>query len=411
MPTELPRSAASPWRGRLVALAGLLVVALNARIMVAVVSPITGLINQDIPLTESHEQLIGLAAPLSFAVFGAVTPALGRRYGLEAMMIVSLLISVVGEAARAFAPSPVWFIIWTIPALTGAGMGNVITPPLIKKYFPDRVSAVTALYTFFATISTSLPPLTILSLAERTGWRFSLGIWAVLGLIGVIPWLFVVFSADRAGQRLAAIKRRLDPRTTVAAAPRLTQPLWKTPVAWALTLALAVNSLLGYTLFAWFPRVLRDAGVSTERAALYLAIFAAGSLPGTLVTPLLTARAKRTWVLPAVFFASYAVSFTALAVAPGSATLAWILLSRIGDCFYPWVLTMINLRTRSTRGSIAMSGFVQPMAYAIASLGPWGFGWLHTVAGNWHVPMLALVLFLPLQFLGGYVAGRAKPVA
>ena len=407
---DIDTPAVSPWRGRLIVLAGIILVALNARIMVAVVSPIISVITGDLPLSHANEEVIGLAAPLCFAIFGAISPALGRRYGLEAMMIAALAISSVGEVGRALAATPTHFIMWTVPALAGAGIGNVITPPLIKKYFPDRVAAVTAVYTFFACVSTALPPLFILSIAESHGWRFSVGVWALVGVVGIIPWIMVVFSSDRAGQRLAAIKRRLDPRAQIERAPKLSVPLWKNPVAWGITAVFAVNSILGYTMFAWLPHVLTDAGISTGDAAMYLAVFTAGSLPGALITPILVAHLKRTWILPIVFFSAYAVSFTALAIQPAHATLAWILLSRVGDCFFPYVLTMINLRTRTTRGSIAMSGFVQSVGYTIAILGPWGFGFLHTVSGNWHVPMFALVVLLPIQLIGGLVAARAKPV-
>jgi len=416
MPSNLTTSdavglaTASPWRGRLVVLAGLLLIALNSRIMVAVVAPIIGLIRQDVPITRSDEGVIGLLAPLCFSIFGAISPALGRRLGLEALMIGALAVSGIGELYRAMMNTPVQFIAWSVPALIGAGVGNVIAPPLIKKYFPDRVGAVTAIYTFFTTLSTSLPPLFILNVATTTGWRFSVGMWAVIGFCGVIPWLMVVFSSERAGERLAAVKRRLDPRVTPPRPPRLPIHLSRNRVAWSMTAVFAVNCIIGYSAFAWLPQVFVDAGVPLTRADFYLAVFAAGSLPGALITPILVARMKRTWILPVVFFTAYAISFTALAINPSRLTLLWILLSRVGDCFFPYSLTMINLRTRTTRGSIAMSGFVQPVAYMIAVIGPWGFGMLHTLVGNWHMPLFAIVACLPLQLIGGIVVARSKPV-
>ena len=404
--TTYPR----PWRGRVVALVGLIMVALNARIMVAVVSPIIGLITADLPLSTTHESVIGLAAPLCFALFGAIAPPLGRRYGLEAMMVVSLLISAAGEALRALAHTPAGFVWWTIPALAGAGIGNVLTPPLIKKYFPDRQGLIMAVFTFFVTISTALPPLVILTIAEANGWRFSVGVWALLGVVAVVPWLVQLFSPGRAGRRLAAVKRRLDPRTTHVAPPRLGTPLWTTGVAWALTTVFAINSLLGYTMFPWLPHLLRDAGVSVPAAAMYLAVFTAGSLPGSIIVPLVVARIKRHWVLPVVFFLGYAVSYIGLTVSPGVGTMAWILISRIGDGFYPYALTMINLRTRTTRGSIALSGFIQPIGYTLAALGPWGFGFLRTLTGTWAIPMVALLVLLPIQLVAGLIVGRSKPI-
>ena len=409
-PAVITPATVSPWRGRLVVLAGLLLIALNSRIMVAVVAPIIGLIRQDVPISRSDEGVIGLLAPLCFAVFGAISPALGRRLGLEALMIGALAVSGIGELYRALIHTPTQFIIWSVPALVGAGVGNVIAPPLIKKYFPDRVGAVTAIYTFFTTLSTSLPPLFILNIATANGWRFSVGVWAIIGFCGVIPWLMVVFSSERAGERLAAVKRRLDPRVSPPRPHRLPIHLSRTPLAWAMTAVFAVNCIIGYTAFAWLPQVFVDAGITQARADFYLGIFTAGSLPGALITPILVARMKRTWILPIVFFTAYLISFLALAINPAHLTLAWILLSRVGDCFFPYSLTMINLRTTTTRGSIAMSGFVQPVAYAIAVIGPWGFGMLHTLVGNWHIPLLTLVACLPLQLVGGIVMARSKPL-
>jgi CP family cyanate transporter-like MFS transporter len=392
----------------LVVLAGIIVVALNARVMVAVVSPITSLILRDLPLTTSDEGLIGLAAPMCFAFFGAIAAPLGRRYGLEAMMIAALVISTIGQVGRAGAATPTQFIVWTIPALAGAGMGNIITPPLIKKYFPDRLGLVTALYTTFATISTALPPLFIYQIALATGWRFSTGVLAVIGVIGLLPWIGVVFSSDRAGARLAAIKRRLDPRTPVERPPKLDTPLWHSPAAWALMLVFATNSIIGYTMFAWLPEMLRDVGETDTEASLHLAVFTLGSLPGALLIPMIVARLKRTWLLPPIFFLGYAVGFLGMTISPGQHTMAWMILTRVGDAFFPFTMTMINLKTRTTRGSIAMSGFVQAVAYTIAILGPWGFGLLHSITGGWDTSMVALCCILPLQLAAGMVAALSK---
>ncbi|MDR2895045.1 MAG: MFS transporter [Propionibacteriaceae bacterium] len=403
------KQRASSLRGRLVVLAGIIVVALNARIMVATVSPIISLIVADIPLTSTDQAIIGLTAPLCFAVFGFLAPTLGRRLGLEATMIAAIAVSLIGEIGRSTAVSPIEFIIWTVPTLAGAGVSNVITPPLIKKYFPDRVGMVTAIYTAFATISTGLPPLFILQIAHATGWRFSAGVWAGVGVIGLLPWIAVVFSRKRSGARLAAIKRRLNPRTSVERPPALAKPLWRRPLAWALMITFSVNSIIGYTMFAWLPPMLRSAGYSEPAAAAHLAVFALGSLPGALLVPMLVARLRRVWILPPIFFIGYVIGFVGLALAPQYA-LAWMIISRVGDAFFPYSLTMINLRTSSTRGSIAMSGFVQAVGYTIAVIGPLGFGLLHDLTAGWQAPMIALIAVLPLQLIGGLVVAKARPL-
>ncbi len=325
-------------------------------------------------------------------------------------MIVSLGVTGLGEVARALSASPLEFIIWTIPSLAGAGIANVITPPLIKKYFPDRIGLVTSSYVIGVSVSAALPPLFIYQIAVATGWRLATGVWAVIALVGLIPWLAVIFSPGRAGARLAAVKRRLDPRTPVERPPKLARPLWRSPLAWAIMTTFCVNSLVFYTMFPWMPSMLRDAGKTDTEVSFYLTVFTLGSLPGALLVPLIVTRIKRVWILPILFFLGYVTGFTGLWLWTGENTLVWMILTRLGDCFFAYSVTMINLKTRTTRGSTAMSGFVQSVGYTIAVVGPWGFGLLHTLTGGWDLPMIGLLCTLPLQLVAGLVIALSKPL-
>jgi len=169
-------------------------------------------------------------------------------------------------------------------------------------------------------------------------------------------------------------------------------------MAWALTGVFFVNSIIAYAMFAWLPDLLRAAGLSSLAAAHNLALFAIASLPGSLIVPVLVARMKRRlWVLPVIFLTGYVCGFTGLAFSPGHLTIAWILLTRLGDCFFPYTLTLINLRTKTHDAATAMSGFVQSVGYIIASAGPWAFGALFAAFGSWQMPLFAMMVLLPIQ--------------
>ena len=75
------------WRARAVALAGIVLVALNLRIAVAVASPIADSIGAGIRMTQTHWQMLAVALPLCFAVVGALAPKLARRIGIEATLV------------------------------------------------------------------------------------------------------------------------------------------------------------------------------------------------------------------------------------------------------------------------------------------------------------------------------------
>ncbi|MCL2315929.1 MAG: MFS transporter [Actinomycetia bacterium] len=398
-----------PWTPRLVALLGIALVALNLRIGVAAVSPISDIIRLDIPLTPRTEGLLAAAPPLIFAATGLVADRLGRRYGLESMLVAAMAISATGELLRATCGTTVAFLAWTIPIMAGAGLGNILCPAVVKKHFPDRIGLVTAVYTGCVTLSTALPPLVVARLAEAAGWRPALGVWALLTAVAAIPWLWIVFHPDRRGLRWDAVRARLQPNRRPDQAVRLDVPLWRNPLAWSLMLVFAGNSLIAYTMFGWLPEILRTAGFGVDRASWYLALMSLASLPGSLLVPVLVARMKRLWLLPPIFLVGYVTGLLGLALAPAHATLGWIVLTRVGDCFFPYTITLITLRARTPGEASAVSGFVQSVGYLLAAAGPWLMGTLAVHAGGWRVPMLVLLIIPPIQFAGAMIAARTAP--
>ena len=99
-----------------------------------------------------------------------------RRLGLEPTLVVATVVSVLGEVARSTATTPAGFLGWSVIALAGMGMGmgmdNVLLPPLVKRYFPDRIGPVTAVHSVAMSFSTAIPPLLAVPLAVllAAGW-------------------------------------------------------------------------------------------------------------------------------------------------------------------------------------------------------------------------------------------------
>ena len=155
------------WHGRTLALLGILLVAANLRTAVAALSPIFAEIRVDFAISSIAVGVLGMLPPVCFAVFGIVAPAFTRRASLETRH---------GHRARGDPRSATWcarssgsFVVLAIgSAITFAGMGvgNVLLPPLVKRYFPDRIGLVTSLYATVISISTLLPPLIAVPVAD-----------------------------------------------------------------------------------------------------------------------------------------------------------------------------------------------------------------------------------------------------
>ncbi len=389
-----------PWRGRLVVLAGVVLVSLNLRVAVASVSPILDAVRADVALSTGDAGLLGAAPVVAFAVFGAVAPAVGRRWGLEPALVAAMLLSAAGEVARAMVTSAPAFLLFSVVALAGMGMGNVLVPPLVKRYFPDRIGGVTAAYAVGMAVSASFPPLVAVPLADALGWRQAVGVWAVVGVLAVVPWLVVV-------ARSAAARRRLRPvldHVTAEHPPR--GRVWRVPLAWAMAVTFAMNTANVYVIFAWLPEILGEAGVGEAAAGRWLALFGLLGFVSALVVPPVTVRVANPWWLMAGFASLYVVAYVGLLVRPTSPLWLWVTLLGIAPGSFPLVLTLVGLRTRTPDGASALSGFVQGLGYALAAAGPVVAGLLRDATGDWRATIGMLLALVGVLAVAGILACR-----
>jgi CP family cyanate transporter-like MFS transporter len=377
------------WAGRTAALVGILLVALNLRTIVAALSPISSLVSHDVPLSPAVIGVIGAAPPLMFAVAGLVTPALSRRLGLEFLLLLAVGAMVVGQLARALAPNPAILVVSTAVALLGAGVGNVVLPPLVKRYFPDRVTQVTSLYAVLIAFSTSLPALAAVPVASAFGWRASLGVWVALALTAIVPWII----AARAHSRALRLARESEDDDVVESEPALESTLFRSPVAWAIMITFCVSSINVYAAFAWLPSLLVDsAHVSPGTAGTLLALYAIIGFPCALAIPAIAVRMSNVGILIYIAAAALVISDLGLLLFPAVATAVWVIVGGFGGLLFPLALLLINRRSRTHAGSVALSGFVQGVSYIIAAVGPLVFGLLHQATGSWSASIVFLLI-------------------
>jgi CP family cyanate transporter-like MFS transporter len=385
--------------GRLLAFLGILLVAANLRTAVAALSPIFSRVAVDIPLSAVVIGLLGALPPICFAVFGMVTPMLVRRSRLEIVLMMSLVIIVLGHVLRGAAGNVGVLVMGSILAFGGIGVGNVVLPPLVKKYFPDRIGLITALYVTTVAVSTFVPPLVAVPVADAAGWRVSLMMWAIVGVLAMIPWVNALLRV-----------RSQDPNPGVEEVrPDVVRNLWRSPLAWALAVIFGLSSLNAYSMFAWLPVLLEDlAGVSDATAGSLLALFAFMGFPAGLLIPLIATRMKNVAILVYVAVGSFITGYLGLILAPTALPALWVALTGLGPMLFPLALVLINLRTRTHESAIALSGFVQSIGYLFGAAGPLAFGILYAVTGGWTAP-LALMVVLALGGIGaGAIVARGR---
>lgn len=372
------------WAGRTAALLGIVLVAFSLRQAVAAVSPILGDIRTDILLSDLDVGWLGTLPPLLFAASGFIAPRIARGLGLDRGIVVASLLMTAGHLLRAFAPGIAVLIIGSVIAFAGTGIGNVLLPSIVRRYFPDRVALLTAVYACVVGVSTAVPAALAAPLAEQAGWRFSLGIWSLTSIDALVPWVVVIMRERR--------QRAADPVTVDVASPSVVIGLWRSRVALSITLAISTSTILTYASFAWLPDMLGDlAGTTPTEGGVLLAVTGLVSVPGALLAPLLVARFRNVGWLIAVGVVSFVLGYLGLLVVPTPLTLLWVLLVGLGSILFPVCLVLINARTGTAAGTVALSGFAQGIAYALGALGPLLVGLLHDVSGTWTLPLLFLI--------------------
>ncbi|WP_433200472.1 MFS transporter [Nocardia sp. CA-107356] len=386
--------------GRLLVLAAIVVSALTLRVAVTAFSPLAERIGADIGYSTAVVGVFGMIPTLMFAVSGLLTPLFVRRLGLERTALVAMVLAGLGMLIRALVGGTAELLIFSALALGGMGIGNVVIPPLVKRYFPDRLALVSSLYITMVQLGTVVPALIAVPVAEAHGWRISLGLWAILGFAAALPWIGVL--RDRRG------RDRVD---STGLPPRTTEPkgkVWRSPVAWGMAGMFGMTSLTTYSMFTWLPKILSEAGASAGYGGTMVGVFALVGLVSAFTAPTIVARFRNPFpfvVGCAVFFFT---AFAGLLIAPMTATLLWVVLLGLGPSTFPMALTLINMRTRTPQGSASLSGFTQGVGYAVACIGPVLFGVLHSATDGWAAPFAMLVVAVLVLLAGAWQACKPR---
>jgi CP family cyanate transporter-like MFS transporter len=392
------------WAGRTAVLIGIILVALNLRTAVSAISPIVTQVRVDIPLNAVALGIIGGVAPAAFALSALFTPVIAKRIGLERLLLLAIIAMVLGHLIRAFAAGFPGLLGGSVLAIIGAGIGNVVLPPLVKRYFPDRVGVVTSIYVVLLAVSATIPAAIAIPVADSAGWRFSLALWSGLAVTSAIPWTVVLLQHRRERRALTAADE----------APELPEPeaelvgrIWHSRTAWVIAITLASSTFSVYAVFAWLPELLvQTAGVSPATAGGLLALNSIVGAPSAILLPILTIRIRRVSVLVEIGAGFFVLAYLGLLFFPATATWLWVIFIGLGPMLFPICLTLINLRSRTQRGSVALSGFTQSIGYFIGVFGPILVGVLRSATGGWVAPLILLLAVAVMGAIAGTMISR-----
>lgn len=374
------------WRGKTLLLVfGVIFIASTLRMPLTVVGPIISFIRDDLGISNVLAGFLTTIPLLAFAVVSPFAPVVARKLGLELTLFLSTILLALGIVLRSLGTTGL-LVFGTVLIGVAIAFGNVLIPGLLKLKFPYHIGLLMAFFTMSMNLTAGVGAGISYPIANSSlGWQGALAIALVLVILTILIWLPQLRS------------NKPEPATT---AKKASTPLWKSPLTWAVTGAMGLQSLLFYTTAAWIPEIYISQGLAPDKAGWMFSIMQFSQVPMALAVPIFASKMASQRPLVLMFTSFYLVGFVGVVMEWTSLGVLWmILLGLAGGSSFALAMMLFTLRTRTAFEAADLSGFAQSLGYLFAAIGPILFGYLHDLFGGWNIAgwlfvVVAIVLFL-----------------
>ncbi|MFJ7840187.1 CynX/NimT family MFS transporter [Lysinibacillus sphaericus] len=381
------------WKGTtLLLVIGVIFLASTLRMPLTVVGPIISFIREDLGISNVLAGFLTTIPLLAFAIVSPFAPVVARKLGLELTLFLSTILLAVGIVLRSLGTTGL-LVFGTMIIGVAISFGNVLIPGLLKLKFPYHVGLLMAFFTMSMNLTAGIGAGISYPIANAVlGWQGALAIALALVILTIVIWL-------------PQLKFNKPEPTVISTKARI--PLWKSPVTWAVTGAMGLQSLLFYTTAAWIPEIYIAQGVAADRAGWMFSIMQISQVPMALVVPIIASKMTSQRPLVLMFTAFYVIGFTGVVMEWTSLAVLWmILLGLAGGASFALAMMFFTLRTRTAFEAADLSGFAQSLGYLLAAVGPILFGYLHDLFGGWDIAGWLFVAVTALLFFCSFRASK-----
>ncbi|EKO0710969.1 MFS transporter [Staphylococcus pseudintermedius] len=376
---------------------GIILIAATLRAPLTAVGPVIQQVKTDLHINNG---IAGLITTIPLIIFGVVSPFVSRmlsKISMSRFLFLTLMLTMVALLIRILG-GILTFFIGTVLLGVSIALANVTLPAYAKWAFPTQIGLITGIYSATMNFTAGLggglsyPLSTVTSLS----YRFSLVFWVAFAVVAFVIWLPQLKQASY----LASQQHEGE---------GLRKPIYCSKIAWAVALTMAFQSMMFYSIVAWYPSILVSKGIEPEMAGYFLMLNQFSQLPMTFTFPIIAAKMSTQRSLISIVAALMSVGFMLLFF-----NNTWILLMAmiltgmgIGACF-SLCMTMFSIRSKTTAGSMALSGFGQSVGYWIAAIGPFLLGMAHDLLNNWTVAIVLFLMMVVAVFSAGMIAAQNK---
>lgn len=389
--------------GGVAAVIAVILLGINLRLVFGSASSVLTEIRQSYRLSPGSAALLITGPVVCLGAFGPLAARGIRRWSVPVVLTGCLALVMVGTALRG---APLWaaMLLGTLLAGAGIAVANVLGPVLVRLLFPHRIGVLTGLLTALISASAGIASGVTIPIDEAIfhDWRMTLSAWA-------LPAAFAVAALGNVAVRHARVDRG-GPELS-RSGPRWQAEVLRSPIAWAITGFMGLQSLLAYAMIGWLPTIFRERGMSAERGGLLLTVLSVSSILTALAIPVLAARSRRQSALAVAVVCLSVVGLVGVLTGGSAGAVVWAALLGLGQGGeLALALTFVNLRAATASHATSLSTMAQSIGYLVAAIGPLGVGALRSATGSWDSALIVLLaLMIPLCGCG-WIAGRARLV-
>ncbi|MRG86958.1 CynX/NimT family MFS transporter [Salinibacillus xinjiangensis] len=379
---------------------GIILVSFNLRPAITAVGPLIGSIRQDLGISNGIAGFLTTLPLLSFAVFSFLAPRLGIRYGQKMMILAGLIALLMGILVRSIGMVPTVFI-GTMLVGVGIAIMNVLLPSIIKTHYPEKIGLMTGTYTASMNVFAALGSGISIPLAVHLGlgWEKSLLFWAFVSVLAMVVWGPQIRKSSEQ-------KRNYQPKLD------LSEPsIWRSAIAWQVTVFMGLQSFLFYCTIAWLPEILNGSGLDISTAGWMVSIMQLAGIPMAFFTPILADRFRNQKVIVILIGIVYFTGVAILFVDGGNfvfVTLSVLLIGLGQGASISLSLVLLSLRASSSEQAAQLSGMAQSVGYLLAAIGPTLVGGLFDWTHSWTIPLLLFMAIVIIMVGVGLGAGRDR---
>ena len=391
--SNLPSSRFTFW----LVLCAMILLATNMRAPIVALGAIAPVVKEALNISEIQIGWLGAVPMLGFALGALISPAIGKRFGLENTLIAMIALLTTGMILRTVIPTWTGFLIGTLLLTLAIGFANTLAAPVIKQHTPQHIPLITGLFSLTMTVTAGIVSGIVLPLSEQVGWQWALGGWTILGIFALLIWLFLRVRLGSSNHQLVI---STDKDASVIS-------IWRTAFAWQIAVFMGLQSLLFYTVASFLPSILVSKGLSAVSAGQMGSVFQFMAPISILSLTWLINRGRPIQAL-AVFAAVLNV-IGVLGISYLSTELAWLWSAMMGiGCSAIFTLSMMlfSLRTYTTNQSSELSGMAQAVGYLIAFFGPLGTGGLHEATDSWSLPLFIILILMIANVVIAWLVSR-----